>query len=161
MVKIGIVSDSHGREIQLERFADRCKQAKYDAVFHLGDMRDDAKWLEKNLDIPVISVAGNCDTFSRHQRTVCVRYEGHVVLAVHGHEQGVKYGYERLSYYAEDAGADIALFGHTHCQFCAFVGNVMMINPGALRNGDYAELEIDGKNVTPRERNLDDRKQDV
>ena len=151
MIKLGIVSDSHGRESQLELFADVCKREKYEAVFHLGDIRDDAKWLERNLSVPVISVAGNCDPFSHHQREVIPEFEGHRILAVHGDGQGVKYGYDRLSYYAEDKHAEIALFGHTHVQFSGVVGNVILLNPGALRNGHYAELILDGKDIIPRE----------
>ena len=157
MIKLGIVSDSHGRDIQLERFADLCRTKQYDAVFHLGDVRDDAKWLENNISIPLISVAGNCDPFSRHQREVLVRFGDQRILAVHGDAQGVKYGYERLSYYAEDKGAQIALFGHTHRQFIGWLGQVMLVNPGALRNGDYAEITIDGTDVEPRGLNLNDK----
>lgn len=157
MIKLGIVSDSHGSETQLDRFRDVCLKEQYDAVYHLGDVRSDAKWLENNLNIPVISVAGNCDPFSHQQRTVQSSFEGHRIIAVHGHEQGVKYGLDRLSYFAEDNGAEIALFGHTHNQFAAMAGNVILINPGALRNGHYAELVLDGKDVLPKLRNLDDQ----
>ena len=158
MIKLGIVSDSHGRDIQLERFEQVCVREKYDAVIHLGDTREDAKWLERNLPMPVISVAGNCDPFSRHQREARFSFENHRLLAVHGDAQGVKYGYERLSYYTEEAGAEIALFGHTHRQFAAYVGSVIMINPGALKDGYYAELLLDGKKVIPYERSLNDKK---
>ncbi|MBR6767039.1 MAG: YfcE family phosphodiesterase [Clostridia bacterium] len=156
MVKIGVVSDSHGRQIMLEMFADKCRAEGYDYVFHLGDTRDDAKWLERNLSVPLISVAGNCDAFSRHQREVRPTFEGHRFIAVHGDGQSVKYGYERLSYYAEDAGAEVALFGHTHQQFIGWVGSVLLINPGALRNGHYAEIILEGKDIIPRGLNLND-----
>ena len=156
MLKLGVVSDSHGRESMLERFAEVCRENAYDYVFHLGDIRDDAKWLERNLNVPVISVAGNCDPFSRHQREARPMLEGKRFLAVHGDAQGVKYGYDRLSYYAEDTGAAVALFGHTHIPFVGWVGNVLLINPGALRNGNYAEITLDGSDIIPRECNLND-----
>lgn len=160
MIKIGIVSDSHGREIQLERFRDLCIREKFDAVFHLGDVREDAKWLARNLTMPLISVAGNCDPFSRQPEEARAAYEGHHILAVHGHNQGVKYGLERLSYYAEEIGAEIALFGHTHRQFAGYVGRVLLVNPGSLRNGDYATLTLDGRQVLAREWNLNEIKKD-
>lgn len=157
MVKLGIVSDSHGRDIQLERFEKICAREKYDAVLHLGDTRDDARWLEQNLSMEVLSVAGNCDPFSRHQREIRITYENHRILAVHGDAFGVKYGYERLSYYAEEQNMEIALFGHTHRQFIGYVGGVLMINPGALKDGFYAELLLDGRQIVPYERNLNEK----
>lgn len=158
MIKLGIVSDSHGRDIQLERFEQVCAREKYDVVIHLGDTRDDAKWLERNLPMEVLSVAGNCDPFSKHLRELRLSYENHRMIAVHGDAHGVKYGLERLSYYAEEQNAEIALFGHTHRQFAGYVGNVIMINPGALKDGCYAELLLDGRSITPYERNLNDGK---
>ena len=35
MVRLGVVSDSHGRDVWLEAFAELCARARYDAVFHL------------------------------------------------------------------------------------------------------------------------------
>ena len=43
----------------------------------------------------------------------------------------------------------VALFGHTHQPFAGYVGGVMMINPGALKDGRYAELHIDKGRVVP------------
>ena len=75
-------------------------------------------------------------------------------LAVHGDAQGVKYSYERLSYYAEEIGAEIALFGHTHQAFAGYVGSIMLVNPGALWDGCYGELLLDGLRVIPSLNNL-------
>lgn len=156
MVKLGIVSDSHGRAAQLERFAALCRQERYDAVIHLGDVRSDARWLERNLNLRVISVAGNCDPFSGHAREERLSFDECRLLAVHGDAYGVKYGYERLSYHAEEIGAGIALFGHTHRPFAGYVGRVMLVNPGALMDGNYAELRIEGHRAIPMERNLNE-----
>ena len=156
MIKLGIVSDSHGAEFWLNAFLNHSKREKYDAVFHLGDFCSDAKWMERRLDVPLISIAGNCDAFSSQQRLAITSYEGHKILAVHGHMQEVKYGYDRLSYFAESQEADIALFGHTHRQFAGYVGRVLLVNPGALQIGSYAELLLDGKRVVPFEKSLAD-----
>lgn len=158
MVKLGIISDSHRADAQLNRFLAVCKREKYDAIIHLGDVCRDARWLEDQLEVPLISVAGNCDPLSRHLREARLTYEGHSLLAVHGDAYSVKYGYERLSYYAEEVGAKIVLFGHTHRQFAGYVGKSILINPGALCDGQYAELHIDKRDVIPFERNLRDIK---
>lgn len=150
MTRLGIVSDSHDRGLWLERFLAVCQREKYDAVFHLGDLCSDARWLERRLDMPLISVAGNCDYFAHNQaRMARSSYGPHRIVAVHGHLQDVKYGYERLSYYAEENNATLALFGHTHRAFAGFVGGVLLVNPGALMDGRYAELLLDGERAIP------------
>ena len=150
MVRLGLVSDSHDREIWLDAFAELCRKEKYDAVFHMGDFETDARWLERQIDMPILSVPGNCDMFSKSSREILATWEGHRILAVHGHMQDVKYGYDKLSYCAEDRGADIALFGHTHVPYVGWAGGVLLVNPGALMNGCYGELLIDGARVVPR-----------
>lgn len=150
MTRLGIVSDSHDRGIYLEQWLNLAKRARYDAVFHLGDYDSDARWLSRRLDVPMICVAGNCDMFSKLPRMARAAYGQQRILAVHGHLQDVKYGYEKLSYYAEEQGANIALFGHTHVPFADWVGGVLLVNPGALMSGRYAELELDGSRAVPK-----------
>ena len=118
-------------------------------MFHLGDYHSDARWLERRLDMPLIAVAGNCDMFSKQPRMARATYGKHRIVAVHGHLQDVKYGLDALSYYAEEQGANIALFGHTHRPCVEMLGNVLLINPGALMNGCYAELLLDGDRAVP------------
>lgn len=149
MVRLGIVSDSHQSQFWTERFLKTANQSGYDAVIHLGDGEAEARWLEHRLNMPIQYVAGNCDLFSKLAREIFASYEGHRILACHGHLHDVKWGLERLSYYAEERGADIALFGHTHEPLARYVGPVLMINPGALMRGRYAELLLDGRRVVP------------
>lgn len=156
MVRLGVVSDSHGRELWVERYLALANREKYDAVVHLGDGRSDARWLERRLDMPLIGVAGNCDFYSSAAREAFANYEGHRLLLSHGHLHDVKYGLERLSYCAEQRGADIALYGHTHVPAAQFVGPVLMMNPGALMDGRYGELLIDGRRVVPYLRTMKD-----
>ncbi len=158
MTRLGIVSDSHDRGVWLERWLEKCRREKYDTVFHLGDYHADARWLERRLETPMIAVAGNCDMFSSQQRMARAAYGPHRILAVHGHLQDVKYGYDRLSYYAEEVGANIALFGHTHEPYAGWVGGVLLVNPGALMDGRYAELYLDGDRATPYLKSLKDEK---
>ncbi len=155
MTRLGIVSDSHDRDFWLKRYLKLCQRERYDAVFHLGDYHSDARWLERRLRIPVIAVAGNCDAFSNQPRMARAAYGGHRLLAVHGHLQDVKYGCDRLSYCAEEIGANIALFGHTHEPFAGWMGGVLLINPGALMDGRYAELILDGDRAVPYLKHLE------
>jgi len=156
MLRLAVASDSHGAVLWLEKFLALCRRECYDAVYHLGDYEADARWLERRLDCPMIAVAGNCDTFSKQARMALNTWEDHRILAVHGHLQDVKYGYDRLSYFAEEQGAGIALFGHTHRQYVGYEGRVLLVNPGALQIGDFAELTLDGRRIIPVEKNLAD-----
>lgn len=149
MIRLGVVSDSHGRPQWLARYLALCKRERYDAVFHLGDHDSDARWLEKELGRPVLSVAGNCDGMSQGPRMLIQQYGGHRILAVHGHMQGVKYGYRELSDAAREQGADVALFGHTHCPYVGWEDGVLLINPGALMDGCYALVTLKDGQVVP------------
>lgn len=149
MTRLGVVSDSHDRGVWLEKWLNYAKKQNYDAVFHLGDYDSDARWLKKRLDAPMICVAGNCDMFSKLPRMARAAYGPHRIVAVHGHLQDVKYDYDKLSYYAESQNANIALFGHTHVPFVGWVGPVLLMNPGALMNGCYGELVLDGERAVP------------
>ncbi len=149
MVRLGVVADSHGRDVWLEAFAERCEKERYDAVFHLGDFESDARWLERHIDMPVIAVPGNCDMTSKSSKEVLATFGGRRLLAEHGHRHDVKYTYQPLSYYAEERGADAALFGHTHVPCAEWMGCVLLMNPGALMNGQYGELLIDDGRLVP------------
>ena len=156
MTRIGVVSDSHGGRLHLERFAEICRAEGFDQVFHLGDVLEDARWLVKNLEIPVTSVAGNCDFYAHHPREACVTVEGKRLLLIHGDRYRVKLGYDMLSYYAEERAVDAALFGHTHQPFAGYVGRALLINPGALKNGHYCILEVSVGDILPRILNMDE-----
>ena len=149
MIRLGVVSDSHDRSFWLEKWLEYAKERKYDAVFHLGDYDSDARWLSRRLDAPMTSVAGNCDTFSKQPRMARAAFGPHRILAVHGHLQDVKYGYDRLCWYAEEQNCGIALFGHTHVPYAGYEGGILVMNPGALMDGRYGELELDGDRVVP------------
>lgn len=156
MTRLGVISDSHDRELWLERWLALARRERYDAVFHLGDYDSDARWLSRRLETPLISVAGNCDMFSKQPRMARAAYGPHRVLAVHGHLQDVKYSLEKLSYYAEEQGAGIALFGHTHVPFADYMGGILLMNPGALMDGCYGELVLDGERAVPYLKSLKD-----
>lgn len=149
-MRVAIVSDSHQGMVHLKRFVQYCREEKIEQVIHLGDVMEDVRYLQDEMEIPVASVAGNCDVFSRHHREIVLPLEGKRFLLVHGDKFGVKYGYERLSYYAEEKMVDAALFGHTHSAFIGMVGNALLINPGALRNGSMCFMDVSAKDIVPR-----------
>lgn len=148
MVKLAVISDSHWGKTRLEQFARVAQKENYDAVLHCGDGQSDAKWLAKTLPVPVKFVAGNCDPHLHCDRELRETFGGVRILVVHGDLYNVKMDYCPLSYYAEEACVQVVLFGHTHVPFAGYVGSVMMVNPGSLASGRYAELHIrDGQAV--------------
>lgn len=149
MTRLGVISDSHGSQFWTEQFLRRANLMKYDMVFHLGDGVSEARWLEERLDMPIQYVAGNCDLFAKASSEIFASFEGHRLLICHGHQHDVKWGLSNLSYYAESQGADVALYGHTHAARAEFVGPVLTVNPGALRDGRFAEVLIHGERVNP------------
>ena len=142
-MKILVLSDSH-RDTTYLRLA--VKKEKPDAVVHLGDHASDADELEREYPIlPLCRVKGNCDFYeSRYPDRWLIPWEGVRLLAVHGHKQGVKSGLLQLKYTALEAGAQVALFGHTHMPFCAEQDGLWMLNPGACggRSPTYGLVEI-------------------
>ena len=148
MIRLGVISDSHGGAVRLEMFARLAKNENFDAIVHLGDGQNDVKWQKKNLQTQIYFVSGNCDWFGDASRELRLAFESVRILAVHGDKYGVKLDLAQLSYYAEETQAQIVLFGHTHQAFAGYVGGVMMVNPGALNAGRYAIIEIDkGKSI--------------
>ena len=70
---------------------------------------------------------------------------GHKILMVHGHLQGVDYGYNKLGLDAKLLGAATALHGHTHIPVFEQRGDFTFINPGSTsrpRGGSPASFAI-------------------
>lgn len=150
MKRILAVSDSHGNTGMLWQLVDHIEENPYDFIFHLGDFKRDAEWLEEHLNREVLKVPGNCDFFDFSEREVFLRVGKFRILGTHGDKQGVKTSPDRLSYHAEETGCNVALFGHTHEPFTGYVGSVLMVNPGTLLNGRFARIEIEGDRIDPR-----------
>ena len=162
MTRILVVSDSHGGQYHLEKLPEFVDAVLYmkgidirGVASFCGNAGKDARWLEKRLDIPVSFVAGNCDWSAHCDRELRLNVEGKRLLLTHGDRFGVKYGCDRLSYYAEESMMDAALFGHTHRPFAGYVGRALLINPGALKNGSLCVLDISPRDIVPRILDID------
>ena len=73
------------------------------------------------------------------------------ILAVHGHEQHVKYemNYTTLAKFAREQGCDMAVFGHTHIAYEGETDGVKLLNPGStLFGGTYAIIEVADGNAS-------------
>lgn len=147
-MKILIFSDSHGNQTHMRR---ALELERPQAVFHLGDGRADIlnvmqDWPETAL----YSVAGNCDWRSRHRTEELVTLEEVRFLLSHGHEHGVKSGYESYIRYGARHKAKVLLAGHTHVPCIWEDRGILLMNPGSVGNGahpSYGVIEVEAGQV--------------
>ncbi|MBO7527900.1 MAG: YfcE family phosphodiesterase [Clostridia bacterium] len=143
-ITILVLSDSHGKK---DFILNLTNNPKYDYVFYLGD------GIDRDLgtliyDPRLKCVKGNCDNcFSDFPLGETVYLENCKIFLTHGHEYQAKYGNELLLKLAIDNKYNIVCFGHTHKQGHYIFNNIHLINPGALKNGDYAEIIIDENKI--------------
>lgn len=149
MKKILIFSDTHG-------YIDHCiniinSTDIVSAVIHAGDCVEDAEDLISIFpNVPIYYVKGNNDFYSHAPVRLNLKIGEKNIFVTHGHEERVKYeaDYRTLAKKAENAGADLAVFGHTHVPRTEYVGNITLLNPGSVRfSRTYAVAEIDGSNL--------------
>lgn len=139
MSNIVVLSDSHGRLPQTEKFLGILDEADY--IFFLGDGGSDVAFLKGAYRSKLHYVSGNCDFFSGGKREELVGIDGVRFFLTHGHDYGVKTDYLSLSYAAREKGADCALFGHTHRPVILKDGTVTLINPGSIGyQGNYCYM---------------------
>ncbi|MFC5603910.1 metallophosphoesterase [Sporosarcina koreensis] len=142
-MKIIVMSDSHGDEETVKTVS----ALQADAIFHCGDS-------ELSRDNPVLQnihiVKGNCDRDHRFPDSVIVEVGNRKIWMVHGHEHDCKRTMLPLYYGAQEMGADIVLFGHSHSYAAELREGILFVNPGSTllpRSGKqptFAEIEWDG-----------------
>lgn len=147
-MKILVVSDTHGRDGNLEKVMRKVKPI--DTLIHCGDVEGREDYISALAQCPSYMVAGNNDFFSGLDREIELDLGGHRILVTHGHNYGVNMD---LSLIIEEAAArkkDIVLFGHTHKPVITYRNAVAAVNPGSLsfprqdgRRPSYAIMEID------------------
>ncbi len=145
-MKVCVFSDSHGYAGNMIAAVEHEKPG---AVIFLGDGERDLAELESHFPgLDIYSVKGNCDFRSQQSTSICCTIEGVKIYATHGHLAYVKYEsrLESLTSQALNAGAQIALFGHTHRQHLSENCGVTLLNPGSAGSGydsRYAVLTIE------------------
>ncbi len=99
--------------------------------------------LRRDPQAAFFSVRGNCDFTADHPDRILIPLGGLKVYATHGHIHRVKSGLYALREAAHAEGADIALYGHTHCPNVEYT-TPWLVNPGAVKDDRCALLEIEG-----------------
>jgi uncharacterized protein len=129
-MKILIVSDSHGRNQNLEKVIEKVKPI--DLCIHLGDFENSVDYIRGLIPCNVEMVAGNNDYYNNIERDKIITIGHYTLFLTHGHRYGVNFGTDRVKEIALQHGANIALFGHTHCPLIDQTESVWAINPGSI-----------------------------
>lgn len=151
MIKLCVFSDSHGFAGNMIAAIEREKPALF---FFLGDGERDLRALQERFpELPYYAVRGNCDLRSALSSSLSCTVGGVSIFAAHGHLYNVKYepSLETLFDAAREAGAALALFGHTHAARLESRSGITFLNPGTIgrtAHPSYAVLSVDNGRFT-------------
>ena len=142
-MKILVISDTHGSVGPILTAIDR---EKPDVLIHLGDGINDLR--DINFSGQIYAVRGNNDLNGKLKSMAKVSYGKLIIMYLHGHEFDVNQGYSKLVAFANQQGADIVLFGHTHKADYFERDGVKFVNPGSMRDrstATYATITLSDK----------------
>lgn len=144
VLKAAVFSDTHSNTLPM---LETIRLWKPDVVIHLGDHSRDADEIREEFpDVAVYNVRGNCDFYADAPDTDIVPLGPVKAFITHGHLYSVDWGtVDSLVYAAQEAGASIAMFGHTHRAEYTELGGVQVLNPGTAGKGrelTWASVEV-------------------
>ncbi|MGG1664155.1 metallophosphoesterase family protein [Brevibacillus sp. NRS-1366] len=122
-----VMSDSHGLVREVRQVTDR---HAVDKILHCGDFCVDP---EREPFSMMTLVRGNCDTTKAVPTEQQTHWHDLNILQTHGHLYGVKSSLLRLHYRAEETGANVVVFGHSHVPACGVERGILFLNPGSLQ----------------------------
>lgn len=153
-MRIIVFSDTHGKTGALFDVVEMHLKSA-DMFIHLGDGEQEADMLKSVYPyIDLRYLRGNCDYNSAAPDILTIEADfGVKIVASHGHTLGVKYGLEMLIDKAEQKGAKIALYGHTHQRYSSYENGLYIMNPGSLSQPrdffppSYGIIDITAKGI--------------
>ena len=147
-MRILVVSDTHGRDGNLERAV--LREQPFDMLIHCGDVEGREFFIEALAECPCTIISGNNDFFSDLPREDERSIAGHRILISHGHYYGVSMDFSRIVDEAQSRNCDCVCFGHIHRPVLEEIDGVLVLNPGSLsfprqrnRKPSYAVLNIE------------------
>ncbi|MBO8163784.1 MAG: metallophosphoesterase [Brevibacillus sp.] len=126
-MSILILSDTHGLVYEVKQVAER---HAVEQIFHCGDFCTDRT---REPFAGMRLVRGNCDTDRGVPLELITPWRDLTIYQTHGHLYGVKSSLMRLQYRAEEIGANVVLFGHSHFPLCTEERGMLFLNPGSLQ----------------------------
>ena len=147
-----VISDSHGNVPFLTvvlKWACQVQIAQNEiiaAAIFLGDGADDLGLASARagFSVPWHKVRGNGDPYHSSPGTLVLEIpcnqdhrEGSAtssrkLFLTHGNLHSVNEGKQTLAATAKAAGAEAALFGHTHIPHCSLLDGIFLLNPGSI-----------------------------
>ena len=133
-----VLSDSHGNIPALTAaLLWAAKQGgSFAAALFLGDGADDlaAASAETGFSLPWYAVRGNGDMGDSlsAELTVSPGQGGRALFLAHGNRYRLDEGFTGIAAAAQLAGAEAALFGHTHIPYRGMCGGILLLNPGSI-----------------------------
>lgn len=123
-----VMSDSHGDRQVVENIKSHYL-GKVDAIFHNGDSELESK---DSIWNGISVVRGNCDYDSGYEDSRVTRFPNLTIAQTHGHLYHINFMWDRLDLFAQEAEADICLYGHLHRAAAWQNGKTVFINPGSV-----------------------------
>lgn len=142
-MRILAFSDTHGRIGDCIKVLNTVRGV--DMVLHAGDRAADAEALAQRFSsIEFWYVSGNNDFYSNAPKNRIIDAGGVKIFLTHGHYERVKRDFSALAAKARLAGADLAIFGHTHIPYYGYENGMRLLNPGTFGYSpkSYAVIEI-------------------
>jgi hypothetical protein len=155
LMKIGVLSDTHGDRLMTLRAVSLFESFRVERVIHCGDVGG-APIVALLADWPTHFVAGNMDPVDELRHTVeeagqtfhgpiaRLEWEGRRIAALHGDDHRAMHDLTR-------EGVDLICSGHTHVADHRRADGVVMLNPGAIhrtRQPSIAIVELPSLGVT-------------
>lgn len=128
MMLVGIVSDTHRDKEAITKITRVLKDC--DLIIHAGDNFVDGIELHKAMKKPVFGVVGNCD-FEAREEELELEIESFKFYITHGHLYKVKNTTEFLEKKAQQLGAKVVIYGHSHEANILLKDEILYINPGS------------------------------
>jgi len=137
---LGVFSDSHNSLNNLKKAAEEAKGFGATKFIHLGDTYADANVLLEYTSEVYRAPGMWCKEYSDRKipNRLLLEFEGFKLLLSHCHqktEQDLPSDVDPKILIAENS-VDILLYGHTHIYESIIRGDVLHLNPGALKDHD-------------------------
>lgn len=149
-MRILVVSDTHGN---LNGFKKALEEEKnLDWVLHMGDVDRQEDALANLVRCRFACVRGNNDYFTELNDELLLDIAGIKILMTHGHRYQVYSGTDMLKNVGIMKGADVVMYGHTHCPLVEIdkENKITVINPGSItqprqlgRQPSYIIMEVE------------------
>lgn len=142
-MKIGIISDTHGRIKRLSRAIELLKTRGAAMLVHCGDIGSpECISILGSSDLPAYAVAGNMDRNADELRQAAescgVNFEANllVITLPNGKKLGLTHGDDQAIMYqlTTDGKVTYICHGHTHQTRDEVKSGIRLINPGAIYN---------------------------